>query len=196
MSQVLVQLVLLVLAYFLGSCPCAVVVCKLLKKDDPRSSGSNNPGSTNVLRIGGRLAGLLTLLGDAGKGLLPLLISVRFLNLQDLSGYLLFAAVLGHVYPFFNPKSGGKGVATFLGGLIAFAPLGALAFSVSWLLIALVLRYVSLASLLALLVSTGIVIFQNFSLMLPLSLILVMIVWRHRTNIERLWQGKERRLKF
>lgn len=191
MSDVLQNLVIFCLSYTLGSLSSAILIAKAAGLPDPRGSGSNNPGATNMLRIAGKKLGALTLLLDTLKGALAVW-AVSLYTLDPLALSLaLIGAFLGHLYPIFFGFKGGKGVATYLGGILVLAwPLG-LVFIGSWLLIALLFRRSSLAALLAILAVLG----ANFVWGLPwagaLLLTSSLLFWRHRANIQRLYHGQE-----
>lgn len=187
-----------VLAYLFGSISSAIIVCRAMGLPDPRSAGSHNPGATNVLRIGGKKAAVITLAGDALKGLLPVLAAGA---LSDDSVVIALAgagAFLGHLYPVFFAFKGGKGVATAAGvfGGLSVA-LGALLMLV-WLAAALVFRYSSLAALMAAAVAPWLTLW-----LLPgpgyftMSLVVAaLLFWRHRKNIHRLGAGAESKIRF
>jgi len=187
-------------AYLLGSVSFAVVVSRLFGLADPRSYGSGNPGATNVLRSGSKAAAALTLLGDAAKGAVAVWL-VRALGAPFGVGELgvalaALAAFAGHLYPVFFGFKGGKGVATFLGALLALDWGTGLLVCAAWLAVALVFRYSSLSSLcaavvapLALLWLTG-----RADVSLVIAAMSVLLVVRHRQNIANLIAGKERRI--
>jgi len=187
----------LVLAYLLGSVPFAVLVSRALRQADPRTYGSGNPGATNVLRGGSRAAAVLTLLGDAGKGALAVWLGRR---LGDAGASWPIAcgagAFLGHVFPVFLRFQGGKGVATFLGVLIAFEPWLGLACCGLWLAVALATRFSSLASLTAAIGAPLLLVLidgpdPRAGILLAMS---ALLVWRHRGNIAKLRAGTEGRI--
>jgi glycerol-3-phosphate acyltransferase PlsY len=159
------------LAYLAGSVSFAIVLSKLFGMADPRSYGSNNPGATNMLRSGRKEVALLTLLGDALKGFLPVYLAARWGELSPVAlGWVALAAFLGHLYPVFFRFQGGKGVATFLGaglGLSAQIGLWVILFAAFW--------------------GIGWVL-------LPIMLMVVLMFYRHHSNIQNLLAGKERRL--
>ncbi|HEX7026102.1 MAG TPA: glycerol-3-phosphate 1-O-acyltransferase PlsY [Gammaproteobacteria bacterium] len=156
MTLICLSLAGLLFGYLLGSLSTAIILCKLMRLPDPRSQGSGNPGATNMLRIGGKKAAIITLLGDALKGLLPALAAVLVINIQSslseatwLPAVAGLGAFLGHLYPVFFGFKGGKGVAT------AFGVLGGVAWPVlvltglTWLIVAFISRYSALAGLTA-----------------------------------------------
>lgn len=164
---------------------------------DPRKEGSGNPGTTNVLRIGGKIAALLTLFGDALKGAIPVIIAHLFHVEGLLLGFVAVAAVLGHLYPIFFKFKGGKGVATFFGTMFALSlPLG-IAIVVTWLIIALLFRYASLSALIATILSpVYAVIFKEYYYLAPIIVIALLIIWKHHGNIKRLRFGTESKIKL
>jgi acyl phosphate:glycerol-3-phosphate acyltransferase len=184
------------LGYLLGSLPFAVIVSKLFGLDDPRSHGSGNPGATNVLRTGNKLAALLTLLGDALKGWLAIWLAAR-LGADGLGIAVAgVSAFLGHVFPVFLKFRGGKGVATALGVLAGFSGTLALTAATAWLLTALLSRYSSLAALVAALVApfaAGLLI-GRIEITTAVTLMCALLIWRHRGNIQRLLNGTEGRI--
>lgn len=194
---------LVVLAYLIGSIPFAVVVSRLMGLQDPRSYGSKNPGATNVLRSGSKAAAALTLLGDAAKGWFALWLS-RHLS-ADLSWPIYAAAALavflGHLYPISLGFKGGKGVATALGVLLAIQPLLALMVALTWLAMAVVFRYSSLAALIAAvctplyyLLGSRLGWVAHPPVTTALVVIAALLIYRHRANIQRLLAGTESRI--
>jgi glycerol-3-phosphate acyltransferase PlsY len=189
----LVESLLIFAAYLLGSLSTAVAACRLLGLSDPRSAGSGNPGATNVLRIGGKGAAAITLLGDVCKGLVPVLIA-RGLGLADPAiGAVALAAFCGHVYPIYYGFKGGKGVATALGALLAMHALVGLCALGTWLLVAFLFRFSSLASLAASLIAPGYTFWMTGSVWLTVATasMSTIIFWRHRSNIRHLLEGTE-----
>ena len=187
------HLALVVVAYLLGSISSAVVVCRLMGLPDPRTQGSNNPGATNVLRIGGKKAAAVTLVGDSLKGLIPMLTG----HLLGVGPAVLaatgLAAFLGHLYPVFFGFRGGKGVATALG--VQFGlwwPIG-LTVAAGWLFVAKVLRISSLSALVSMALAPLIVwFFWPEPILLGMQvLISLLLFWRHRSNIANLISGQE-----
>ena len=199
----LLNISIVVLAYLSGSISSAVVICKLLRLDDPRQHGSNNPGATNVLRLHGKKAAALTLAGDVLKGVLPVLAAHYILmslntNAHDLVvGLAALAAFCGHIYPVFFGFRGGKGVATFTGVLFGMHwPLG-LVFVGIWLIVALLFRYSSLAALTAAaLVPAGSALLHSpREYIAVITMMSVILFWRHRSNIRNLIAGTEDRFE-
>ena len=188
--------ILVIAAYLVGSLSAAILVCKLLGLPDPRTEGSKNPGATNVLRLGGKKAALLTLLGDMLKGLIPVAIAVQISTDEWTIALTLLAAFLGHLYPLIFGFKGGKGVATALGGLIGLHWTIGLATIGTWLAMAALFRYSSLSALTAILLAPLYVwllfpITESATLTATMSLITALLYWRHRSNIENLLAGKE-----
>jgi acyl phosphate:glycerol-3-phosphate acyltransferase len=202
MLNLVADLIVVVLAYLIGSISFAVIVSASMGLDDPRSYGSKNPGATNVLRSGNKLAAVLTLLGDAFKGWLAVFLVAHYgdrFNLGDEAVALAAIAVfVGHLYPVFFRFKGGKGVATAAGVLLAINPVLGLATAATWLIIAFFLRYSSLAALISAIFAPVFYFFMfGTSNGAELSAIFVMsalLIYRHSKNIGNLLQGKESRL--
>lgn len=192
----LIQLFLVLLAYLFGSISAAVVVCRMLGYDDPREHGSKNPGATNVLRLYGKRAALATLTGDLLKGLVPVLVGKLLGMPHIVLAAIGMAAFLGHLFPIFFKFKGGKGIATFIGVIYGFAwPLGVF-FMLEWAVIAYLFKYSSLAALVA---ASTVLIAVNMLLPAPYYLIaclimVALIFWRHKTNIQNLLNGTEGKL--
>ena len=184
-------------AYLIGSLSSAIIVCKLFKLPDPRTEGSKNPGATNVLRIGGKLPAVITLLGDILKGFLPVLIA-HLAGVNGLSlGIVALCAFLGHLLPIFFKFQGGKGVATSLGAFIALSPLVSAIALVCWISTVAVTRYVSLGSIIAAVAAPiSILIFSDKGYFFPTLIMAAIIIWRHRENIKRLRAATENKIKF
>ena len=192
-------------AYLIGSLSFAVIVSRAMGLNDPRTYGSKNPGATNVLRSGSKAAAIVTLLLDAVKGWLPVLLVQQLGEPWGLGAGSIaavgLAAFLGHLWPVFFRFQGGKGVATAAGVLLAFSGWLGLATAATWLIMAVFFRYSSLASLTA-------AVFAPFFYLLgggiawpmqpPLALAIVvmsaLLVWRHRENVVRLLRGQESKL--
>ena len=184
---------LLIASYFIGSISSAVIICKILGLPDPRTQGSKNPGATNVLRLGGKKIAAFVLTFDGLKGAVPVFIGVYYgFGLTALTLTAL-CAFLGHVYPVFFRFRGGKGVATYIGGLIAINLLAGLIFSVIWLLVAKVLKTSSLAALIATALSPFYFYFitGDMGSTLIIGVISLLIFYTHRDNIKRLINKEE-----
>jgi glycerol-3-phosphate acyltransferase PlsY len=184
------------LAYLMGSLSTAVIVSKLFGLPDPRQQGSKNPGATNVLRLGGRKAAAITLAGDAVKGLIPVMLAQYLGATTHMIAAVGLAAFLGHLYPVFFGFKGGKGVATALGVLSGFSGWVGLSVLATWILMAVVFRYSSLSALTAALLAPVYVWFILKSAVLAgaASAMALLLVSRHRANIERLLKGEESRI--
>lgn len=183
-------------SYLIGSLSAAILVSRALGKGDPRAVGSGNPGATNVLRSFGKFAAAATLIGDVMKGVVPVLAAWEF-GLPTLTIALAgLAAFAGHLYPLFFGFRGGKGVATQIGVLTGFDWRLGVAFIVTWLVVAGVTRYSSLAALVATLLAP--LVAMALKLPSPLigsaMVIVAAVFWRHRANIERLLNGTESRI--
>lgn len=186
-----ILLIVAALAYLLGSVPFGIVIARIMGLGDIRRIGSGNIGATNVLRTGNKLAAALTLIGDAGKGGAAVLMARAVVG-EDAAQVAGLAAFLGHLFPVFLGFSGGKGVATFLGVLLALAwPVG-LACCLTWLVMAAASRMSSLAAITAAASSTLWAVFLGHGGMFLLGVVLTLLVfWRHRENIARLRAGTE-----
>jgi glycerol-3-phosphate acyltransferase PlsY len=203
--DLLIPVVTVFASYLLGSLSFAVIVSSLMGLNDPRSYGSKNPGATNVLRSGSKKAAILTLLLDAFKGWLPVALVLAFgpelgagPGLAALAG---LAAFLGHLYPVFFGFAGGKGVATAVGVVVGVNGSLALAVVLSFAIVLFFSRYVSLASMVAAVFAPAFYLFgdgvawqASAPEVLSLSVMAMMLVWRHSENINRLMAGTESQL--
>ena len=191
-------------AYLIGSLSFAVIVSRVMGLDDPRHYGSKNPGATNVLRSGSKKAAAATLLLDGAKGWLPVWLVSHWGPAWGLGDGALaaagMAAFLGHLFPVFFGFKGGKGVATAAGVLLGFEPLLGLATLGSWLFVALVLKYSSLAAIVAALFAPGFHVLVSGEswawygspfVALAVTVMSLLLLWRHRGNISRLIAGQE-----
>ena len=189
-------LLYLLLAYLIGSLPFAVIVSKAFGLADPRQHGSGNPGATNVLRTGNKLAAALTLLGDAAKGWLAMAV-VEKVGAGGTAVVLAgLAAFLGHLFPVFLKFKGGKGVATAIGVLIGLDGWIALLAALVWLATAVATRYSSLAAIFAALVAPTLALANHGigALSFVVGTICLLLIMRHKTNILRLIAGTESRI--
>jgi glycerol-3-phosphate acyltransferase PlsY len=188
------------LAYLIGSLSFAIIVSRVMGLKDPRTYGSGNPGATNVLRTGNRTAAVLTLVFDALKGYVPVLLAAlygaRFGLGEGTVALVGLAAFLGHLWPLFFRFQGGKGVATAVGVLFGFNPWLGLATVATWLIIAFFFRYSSLASIVAAVFAPfyQLLIWGGGPLSVSITLISLLLIWRHSANISRLLAGTESRL--
>ena len=193
------------LAYLAGSLSFAVIVSRLMNLDDPRHYGSGNPGATNVLRSGNKIAAALTLLFDGLKAFIPLWCVQQYGAEFGLAGGTIaavaMAAFLGHLFPVFFKFKGGKGVATAIGASFGIHPLLGVATGLTWLIIAYFFRYSSLAALVAAvftpvyyLLCEGVAWHSETAVAMALGLIAGLLLWRHKANIARLLSGTEPRI--
>jgi glycerol-3-phosphate acyltransferase PlsY len=194
----LIDTLLILLAYLFGSLSAAIILCRLLGLPDPRTQGSGNPGATNMLRIGGKKAAAATHLLDLLKGLLPVLLARALDAPLEIQATVAFAAFLGHLYPVFFRFQGGKGVATALGVLLGLNWLVGLATIATWLVVAFLFRISSLAALTAILLTPAFfwLLDRQAPLLLAAAVITLMLFWRHRSNIRKLLDGTEGRISL
>ncbi len=191
-----INIAFILCAYLIGSLSSAIIVCKICQLPDPRSKGSNNPGATNVLRIGGKLPAIVTLLGDGCKGFLPTLLAVQFgLPAWVIAGVML-AALIGHIFPIFFGFKGGKGVATAMGAFLGLYWLLGLILISIWALVILITRISSLGAIVATICAPFIAWFllYNPTIVLAIVAMSILLLWRHKENIRRLWLGKENKI--
>ncbi|MGB5279533.1 MAG: glycerol-3-phosphate 1-O-acyltransferase PlsY [Gammaproteobacteria bacterium] len=183
-------------AYLVGSVSTAIITCKLMGLQDPRSVGSHNPGATNVLRHGGKKAAIITLIGDMLKGLVPVTAVTLIEPAPTAIAVAGLGAFLGHIYPIYYGLKGGKGVATYFGVLAGFNWMTGIAALAIWLLTALVTKISSLSALVSALLAPAILwkTSQSPALSLILALMSILLFWRHRSNIQNIFQGKEHRI--
>ena len=191
-----VAIIQIVAAYLLGSIAFGIVVSKLFKLPDPRTVGSGNPGATNVLRSGKKSAAALTLLGDAFKGWFPVWLVIQpDGGVMWITSAVAIAVFLGHLYPVFHKFKGGKGVATALGVMLAISPSLALAALLTWLLIFVLTKISSLSAIVAAMMAPVYAwyllddAYHNFEMVVVF--VSIMLVWRHRSNIQKLLNGTE-----
>ena len=187
-----------VLGYLIGSISSAILIARLYGLNDPRTVGSGNPGATNILRTGGKMPAVLSLVGDILKGLIPILIAKSFTNEPWILALTGLAAFLGHLFPLFFGLKGGKGVATTLGVLLGLDVLLALSLVSIWLLSTAIFRYSSLSAVLATVASPLLAWFSfgNSPIFWMALIIAGLLLWRHLDNIKRLLNGEESRIKL
>ena len=198
------DILLIALAYLIGSVSFAVVVSKCMRLPDPHSYGSGNPGATNVLRTGNKSAAVLTLLGDALKGFIAVVLARMILGEGSLTSSLnswilcgvVVAVFLGHLFPIFHGFKGGKGVATASGILFGINWILGLATLATWIIVAKFMRYSSLAALAAAVFGPIYFVFLFGFLPMGIALLIVcaLLIWRHRSNIHNLIKGSESRI--
>jgi len=196
MDRTTVYIIFIIAAYLTGAIPCGLIVSRLMGKADPRRSGSGNIGATNVGRTSGKLAGILTLLGDALKGGLPVFITFQLAPESLLVSLVGLAAFLGHIFPVYLGFKGGKGVATGLGVMLVICPLATLLSAAVFALVAYLKRYVSLASIIA---AAMLPVFMSFfprgkDYVGMAVIVAVLIIIKHKENIKRLVAGTENRI--
>ncbi len=191
-----IQILIPLAAYLIGSVSAAIIVCRLMKLPDPRSTGSGNPGATNVLRVGGKTAAAITLAGDALKGFIPVFIAARLEATPLIVGLTALAAVLGHLFPVFFQFKGGKGVATSFGAIFGLAWLAGLLTLTTWLAVSLIFRMSSVAALVSLSLMPLYIWITTKSVPLVIcgAVITVLVYIRHKANIVRIVKGEEPRI--
>ncbi|VAW75485.1 Acyl-phosphate:glycerol-3-phosphate O-acyltransferase PlsY (EC 2.3.1.n3) [hydrothermal vent metagenome] len=188
-----IDIIMIISAYLAGSVSSAIIFARIMGLPDPRQQGSNNPGATNMLRIGGKKAAILTLAGDMIKGVIPVVIA-RYVGVQpELLIIVGFAAFIGHLYPIFFSFQGGKGVATAIGILLATEWMIALFTIAVWLSMSLLTKTSSLSALTAFFLTPIFVGLMGYSQMtvMVLSILTLILIWRHRSNIRKLIDGTE-----
>ena len=180
-------------AYLIGSISSAIIVCRLMGLPDPREQGSGNPGATNVLRIGGKKAAGITLLGDMLKGVLPVYLANVLQMPVEVMALTGLAAFFGHLYPVFFEFKGGKGVATSVGVMLGFSWFLGLSVMATWLFIYKVGKISSLSALIASVLSSVYAwfIMKDETIVMACVLMTVVLLWRHKSNIQRLISGEE-----
>ncbi len=184
------------LAYLIGSFSTAIITCKIMGLKDPRTTGSNNPGATNVLRHGGKKAAIITLFGDALKGLIPVLVIIQ-LQADTLTVALVgLCALLGHIFPIYYGFKGGKGVATYYGVILGFNWLVGLIAIAIWMAMAALLKISSLSALVSVFFTPFILwhFSQSIELTVAVALMSLLVFWRHKSNIKSLLQGSEEKI--
>lgn len=185
----------IVIAYLFGSICSAVLICKLFGLPDPRQTGSNNPGATNVYRLGGKVPALLTLFFDVLKGMIPVWASY-FLGIPPLFlGMIAVAACLGHIFPLYFHFRGGKAVATALGAMFPVAWEMALLLIFTWLVVFKISKLSSLAAIITVSLAPFYAYWIKPQYTVPVIMISALIIWRHQSNISRLRHGNEQRIK-
>jgi glycerol-3-phosphate acyltransferase PlsY len=185
-----------VFAYLLGSVSSAIIIARLMGLKDPREIGSKNPGATNILRYGGKTAAVLTLVGDALKGAVPVLIAQALTHDVVILALTGLGAFLGHLFPVYFGFRGGKGVATTLGVWLALSPWAGLAMVATWAAIAFVFRYSSLAALTVSVAAPFYVAWfsPGWPYLLAMIVMSATLIFRHRANIRSLLAGTETRI--
>jgi len=189
----LIPIVWIVAAYLIGSIAFGILISKLFGLPDPRTVGSGNIGATNVARSGKKLPAILTLLGDAFKGWLPVWLALQSGMLMWVVAGVGLAVFFGHLFPIFHRFKGGKGVATALGVMLAISLMLGLAALITWAIVFAISRYSSLAAIVAAVLSPlyAWVLLPYKDYVIMMFVIAVMLVWRHRSNIEKLLAGTE-----
>jgi len=183
-------------AYLVGSVSTAIITCKIMGIEDPRNTGSNNPGATNVLRHGGKKAAIITLLGDMLKGLIPVLLIIQFQADTLTVSFVGLFALLGHIFPVYYGFNGGKGVATFYGVILGLNWQVGIITLFSWLVVAKLLKISSLSALISIAITPFVLwaFTQSIELTSVVTLMSILVFWRHKKNIRLLLQGDEAKI--
>lgn len=182
------------IAYLFGSLSSAVLICRAFKLPDPRSSGSGNPGATNVLRLGGRVPAVLVLVCDILKGTIPTYLGY-FLGIEPMHlGLVAIAACLGHIFPLFFRFKGGKAVATAFGAMLPIGLDLAGLLILTWLLTVFIFGYSSLGAIIAVCLAPIFTLLIKPVYTVPVAMLTILIVMRHHQNIKRLWLGEESKI--
>ncbi len=193
----LVPIVWIAAAYLIGSISFGIIFSKLFGLPDPRTVGSGNIGATNIARSGKKLPAILTLLGDAFKGWLPVWLALQTDMLMWVVAAVGLAVFFGHLYPIYHKFKGGKGVATALGVMLAMSPMLALACLATWVIVFAISRISSLSAIVTATLSPVyawfLLPYKNYVMMV--LVMAVMLVWRHKTNIQKLFAGTEAAFK-
>lgn len=190
----LIPILWIVAAYLIGSIAFGILMSKAFGLPDPRTVGSGNPGATNVARSGKKLPAILTLLGDAFKGWLPVWLALQSNMLMWVVAAVGLAVFFGHLYPIYHKFKGGKGVATALGVMLAISPLLGLAALITWIVVFAISRYSSLGAIVAAALAP---VYAWFMLsaykdfVITVAVMSVFLIWRHRSNIKKLLAGTE-----
>jgi len=189
---------ILIIVYLIAAIPTGIVLSRLWGSEDIRTQGSGNIGATNVYRVAGKLAGILTLVGDTLKGLLPLLAIKTWLHpTPEQLGIASAVAIIGHCYPVYLKFKGGKGVATALGIFLVLSPKAVLGALIVFIIAVATTRFISLGSVLAAMSAPLLILMLNHPQPIFLATLFIagLVIWRHRSNIRRLMDGTENRFK-
>ena len=188
-------IIVLFYSYFLGSIPFGLIITKIFLNQDIKNVGSGNIGTTNVLRTGKKSLAIATLIFDILKGYVSVIITLKYFN--DLIYFSALICFVGHIFPVWLKFKGGKGIATYLGIIIALSFKLGIIFTVTWLLISFIFRYSSLASMIgSLIVFAYSIILDNTTLSVFLFITFIIILYTHRENIVRLKDSKETKIKL
>lgn len=191
-------IVYLIVAYLIGSVCSAIIVSRLFDLPDPRTEGSKNPGATNVLRLAGKKYAVIVLFADMLKGFIPVFVAQWFGMGQTILGFICFAGVFGHMFPIFFRFEGGKGVATAIGALFGLNLILGVLVLVTWLLIANLFRYSSLASVISMTLAPfySLYTLNSMNAFIPILFIAIFILYKHHKNLTRLFDGNEPKINF
>lgn len=190
-------IICIIIAYLIGSINTGIILAKIMKSPDPRTTGSGSAGATNVLRTMGKNQAIVVLVGDFLKGLIAVWIGYMFSVHHMALGFVALAAVLGHVFPLYFKFKGGKGVATAVGSILGLSVGVGILLLIVWVVVALLFKYSSLASLIAAVCAPiFMLLFGKPYYFFPVLLIAALIIWMHKENIHRLRIGTESKIQF
>ncbi len=190
----IVYILTVLIAYLLGSISSSIIVCKMLNLSDPRDQGSGNAGATNVLRFASKKIAIVVLLGDILKGVIVVLLAKMLLANNTIISIIIFAVIVGHIFPVFFKFQGGKGLATFFGVLIVLSPSVSLIALCIWGITAYLFRYSSLASIVSTICSAIISVFFIPQFCIAITCSAILVIAKHHQNIARLYQGNESKI--
>ncbi|AFZ83578.1 glycerol-3-phosphate acyltransferase PlsY [Candidatus Kinetoplastibacterium blastocrithidii TCC012E] len=193
-----------ILSYIIGSIPFAVLTSIFLGLEDPRNFGSKNPGATNMLRTGNKIAAIITLLGDMIKGFIAIKITtiIYGINCPKLMGLSIVFVVLGHMYPVFANFRGGKGIATFFGILSAINPLSSVFYAISWIIISYIWKYSSMSSIVTVVIAITYYFIDyktgntDREILISIMVVGILLIYKHKKNIKKLINGTENSINF
>ncbi len=188
------EILLIISSYLIGSLSSSIIVCKILRLPDPRTTGSKNAGATNISRFASKKVTFVVLFADILKGVIAIAIAEYFLLETLFINIISIAVVLGHIFPIFFNFRGGKGIATFFGVLIILSPTLSIIALISWILVILLFKYSSLASIVSTIVVAIFSYFISYDNFIGLTILSLLLIIKHQENIVRLIKGKENKI--
>lgn len=197
MLEIILLSILFICSYLIGSVNFAILLCSIAGYPDPRTQGSQNPGATNVLRVANRSLAALVLFCDGFKGFLPVYVASLVLGSDYWAAFVGLSAFLGHLYPIFFNFKGGKGVATFIGVILALYFPAAILFVLVWLIVAFITKYSSLGAIASTIgIPFYLIILGKIDILLPVILIGIILLIKHKDNFKRLKEGTESKINI